>query len=129
MNSGYWPGIIELLQKGLLLLNLPRLQIQGVNKTNFMSVSREFINSYERFKNKKVLQDMLNDLFDAVKATISPITVNNVALALEFSEVRNVSTIFKCNYYSVLLIGQSEHVTIGPFWNDLYFSIDKMCSV
>ena len=72
---------------------------------------------------------MLNDLFDAVKATISPITVNNVALALEFSEVRNVSTIFKCMYYSILLIGQSEHVTIGPFCNELYFSVDKMCSV
>ena len=53
-----------------------------------MSVSREFMNSYQRFKNKNVFQDMLTDLFEAVIAILSPIAANNSDLAIEFSMVR-----------------------------------------
>ena len=52
-----------------------------------MNVSTELMDSYNKFKNKDVLIEMLNDLFDATRRVISPVTTNNSDLAAQFSEV------------------------------------------
>ena len=57
-----------------------------------MGISTELMDSYERFKNKRVFQELVQDLFDAVKTVLSPITRNNSDLALAFSTVRNVTS-------------------------------------
>jgi len=57
-----------------------------------MGISTELMDSYERFKNKRVFQELVQDLFDAVKTVLSPITRNNSDLALAFSTVRNVAS-------------------------------------
>ena len=57
-----------------------------------MGISTELMDSYERFKNKRVFQKLVQDLFDAVKTVLSPITKNNSDMALEFSTVRNVTS-------------------------------------
>ena len=63
--------------------------MQGINTTNIVNISTEFVNSYYRFKNKGVLLEMINDLFSSVRRVISPITRRNSDKAVQVGEVRN----------------------------------------
>ena len=54
-----------------------------------MNISAEFVNSYDRFKNKYVFLEMINDLFSSVRRVISPITRRNSDKAVQLGEVRN----------------------------------------
>ena len=54
-----------------------------------MNISAEFVNSYDRFKNKDVFLEMINDLFSSVRRVISPITRRNSDRAVQLGEVRN----------------------------------------
>ena len=54
-----------------------------------MDISTEFVNSYDRFKNKDVLLEMINDLFSSVRRVISPITRRNSDKAVRLGKVRN----------------------------------------
>ena len=54
-----------------------------------MNISAEFVNSYDRFKNKDVFLEMMNDLFSSVRRVISPITRRNSDKVAQLSEVRN----------------------------------------
>ena len=65
------------------------LQIQRINTTNIVNISAEFVNSYDRFKNKDVFLEMINDLFSSVRRVISPITRHNSDKAVQLGEVRN----------------------------------------
>ena len=65
------------------------LQIQRINTTNILNISTEFVNSYDRFKNKDVLLEMINDLFSSVRRVISPITERNSKKVVQLGEVRN----------------------------------------
>ena len=65
------------------------LQIQRINTTNILNISTEFVNSYDRFKNKDVLLEMINDLFSSVRRIISPITRSNSDKAVQLCEVRD----------------------------------------
>ena len=65
------------------------LQIQRVNTTNIVNISTEFVNSYDRFKNKDVFLEMMNDLFSSVRRVISPITRRNSDKGVQLGEVRN----------------------------------------
>ena len=65
------------------------LQIQRINTTNILDISTEFVNSYDRFKNKDVLLEMINDLFSSVRRVISPITRRNSDKAVQLGEVRS----------------------------------------
>ena len=69
--------------------NLFLLQIQRINTTNIVNISAEFVNSYDRFKNKDVFLEMINDLFSSVRRVISPITRRNSDKAVQLGEVRN----------------------------------------
>ena len=53
-----------------------------------MNISTEFVNSYDRFKNKDVFLEMMNDLFSSVRRVISPITRRNSDKAVQLGEVR-----------------------------------------
>ena len=64
------------------------LQIQRINTTNIVNISTEFVNSYDRFKNKDVLLEMINDLFSSVRRVISPVTRRNSDKAVQLGEVR-----------------------------------------
>ena len=64
------------------------LQIQRINTTNILDISTEFVNSYDRFKNKDVLLEMINDLFSSVRRVISPVTRRNSDKAVQLGEVR-----------------------------------------
>ena len=63
--------------------------MQGINTTNIVNISTEFVNSYDRFKNKGVLLEMINDLFSSVRRVISPITRRNSDKAVRLGKVRN----------------------------------------
>ena len=63
--------------------------MQGINTTNIVNISTEFVNSYDRFKNKGVLLEMINDLFSSVRRVISPITRRNSDKAVQLGGVRN----------------------------------------
>ena len=63
--------------------------MQGINTTNIVNISTEFVNSFDRFKNKGVLLEMINDLFSSVRRVISPITRRNSHKAVQLGEVRN----------------------------------------
>ena len=65
------------------------------------------MNSYQRFKNKNVFQDMLTDLFEAVIAILSPIAANNSDLAIEFSMVRTSTS------RSILMLLNKREVRTG----------------
>ena len=65
------------------------LQIQRINTTNIVNISTEFVNSYDRFKNKDVLLEMINDLFSTVRRVISPITRRNSDKVAQLGEVRS----------------------------------------
>ena len=65
------------------------LQIQRINTTNIVNISTEFVNSYDRFKNKDVLLEMINDLFSSVRRVISPITERNSKKVVQLGEVRS----------------------------------------
>ena len=65
------------------------LQIQRINTTNILNISTEFVNSYDRFKNKDVLLEMINDLFSSVRRVISPITERNSKKVVQLGEVRS----------------------------------------
>ena len=65
------------------------LQIQRINTTNIVNISTEFVNSYDRFKNKDVLLEMINDLLSTVRRVISPITRRNSDKAAQLGEVRS----------------------------------------
>ena len=65
------------------------LQIQRINTTNIVDISTEFVNSYDRFKNKDVLLEMINDLFSSVRRVISPITRRNSDKVVQLREVRS----------------------------------------
>ena len=65
------------------------LQIQRINTTNILDISTEFVNSYDRFKNKDVLLEMINDLFSSVRRVISPITRRNSDKVVQLGEVRS----------------------------------------
>ena len=54
-----------------------------------MNISTEFVNSYDRFKNKYVLLEMINDLFSSVRRVISPISRRNSDKAVHLGEVRS----------------------------------------
>ena len=54
-----------------------------------MNISAEFVNSYDRFKNKDVFLEMINDLFSSVRRVISPVTRRNSDKAVQLGEVRN----------------------------------------
>ena len=54
-----------------------------------MDISTEFVNSYDRFKNKDVFLEMINDLFSSVRRVISPITRRNSDKAVRLGKVRN----------------------------------------
>ena len=54
-----------------------------------MNISAEFVNSYDRFKNKDVFLEMINDLFSSVRRVISPIARRNSDKAVQLGEVRN----------------------------------------
>ena len=54
-----------------------------------MNISTEFVNSYDRFKNKDVLLEMINDLFSSVRRVISPITRRNSDKVVQLGEVRS----------------------------------------
>ena len=58
------------------------LQIQRINTTNI-------VDSYDRFKNKDVSLEMMNDLFSSVRRVISPITRRNSVKVLQLGEVRS----------------------------------------
>ncbi|CAH3032747.1 unnamed protein product [Porites lobata] len=59
------------------LVDYFRQKIQRINTTNIVQISTEFVNSYDRFTNKDVLFEMINDLFSSVRRVISPITRRN----------------------------------------------------
>ena len=63
--------------------------MQGINTTNIVNISTEFVNSYDRFKNEEVFLEMINDLFSSVRRVISPITRRNSDKAVQLGEVRN----------------------------------------
>ena len=65
------------------------LQIQRINTTNIVDISTEFVNSYDRFKNKDVSLEMMNDLFSSVRRVISSITRRNSVKVLQLGEVRS----------------------------------------
>ena len=65
------------------------LQIQRINTTNIVDISTEFVNSYDRFKNKDVLLEMMNDLFSSVRRVISPITRRNADKVVQLGVVRS----------------------------------------
>ena len=54
-----------------------------------VNISTEFVNSYDRFKNKDVLLEMINDLFSSVRRVISPITRRNSDKVVQLGEVRS----------------------------------------
>lgn len=54
-----------------------------------MDISTEFVNSYDRFKNKDVLLEMINDLFSSVRRVTSSIKRRNSDKAVQLGEVRN----------------------------------------
>ena len=65
------------------------VQIQRINTTNIVDISTEFVNSYDRFKNKDVLLEMMNDLFSSVRRVISPITRRNADKVVQLGVVRS----------------------------------------
>ena len=65
------------------------VQIQRINTTNIVDISTEFVNSYDRFKNKDVLLEMMNDLFSSVRRVISPITRRNSDKVVQLGVVRS----------------------------------------
>ncbi|XP_073235527.1 uncharacterized protein [Porites lutea] len=68
------------------LVDYFRQKMQGINTTNIVNISTEFVNSYDRFKNKGVLLEMINDLFSSVRRVISPITRRNSHKAVQLGE-------------------------------------------
>ena len=85
MQSFFCYRLRELIPQIYIFL----LQIQRINTTNIVNISTEFVNSYDRFKNKYVLLEMINDLFSSVRRVISPISRRNSDKAVQLGEVRS----------------------------------------
>lgn len=69
-------------------------KIAGVNQTNFMNVSQDMAVSAQagNFTNPKAFHDMFRDLFQIVTRILTPLTLQNADVALQYYQVWSLRT-------------------------------------